>query len=160
MELHKTLGQFRPDNTIDSSAFQSFMAGELTQDQWTEYAAISDSKRCHEAHPRTYVQLSEPLRNYCMARVEDRLQYDATIAKRLGAWFAALQDAWLHNRERLGHYGWAASKIEGRAIGGAYAALCAARDRFALARIPEDDVRICLETKKRDAWARDKTRSA
>lgn len=158
MELRSTFAKIKPDQSLEANLMRAWLKGDATQDEWATGVAVSESGRCGSVSPRVYAQMPQAIRNYCQSRSEHRMNYDYAIAKRMGEWFDSIQQAWEFNLERLEHYMWAADRTNGAGTADAHKIIAAARDRFGEARLPADDIRLCLFVKKMDAEAREKSK--
>jgi hypothetical protein len=141
-----------------SLAFQGFRAGEIGFEDWITYEAIASAETAGDWHPRPYSLLPDALRNYCLGRVDRTTPYDGALALKLGFWFHRNFTALQFNNERLEHFIWVLERMRDKKLEALEAKSLAIVTRFQLAMPPLEDTELCLKTKERDAWDREKAK--
>lgn len=154
--LNHALKTIKPDQSIEADSYRSYRRGEISQDQWAVSVAVLEGSRCQMVLPRSFIPLTDFLRNYCEKRQSGSMPYDPVVAHRLGEWFYGIQSAWDWNLERLEYYTWAAERTRTIGAATAHENLIRARDRFASFSSPQQDINLVLHVKKLDSYSRTK----
>lgn len=158
MQQIETTKNYRHDGSPEADLFFRHQKGEMSFDEYLKANAVLSASHCDHARnqPRAYIPMLPILRDYCEDRILDRTEYDRHKAKKLGVWFHGIRQALEFNQERLEFYAWAVEKTTGIGAGAVNEKLSNALNRFKFCRIPAEEIRLCMQTKKLDSYAADK----
>lgn len=147
-----------PHGGVQSEAFAAYQRGEFTFEQWVTTEAIESAKRAPTFDPKHYPVMPGSVREYCQDRIENRIQYDATMALRLGNWFQAVNHIYRSNQERIEHFHWGTEKMREVKLEQFAQQFRQARERFEQVSLDFETADLALRTKALDAMAREKGR--
>lgn len=141
-----------------SELFNAYQMGEIDQPTWFDFSAMRIQERCHNEEPMSYTPMPDFLKRYCHGRLDnDHLPYDRDMAVRLNNWLMGVQKAHDQNQALLDDFRWAAGRLEANPQMKHLAQkLRTTIERFSLRPFPGEDCTLVLETKKRDAIARER----